>query len=261
MPRWVEVRGKVCLLRPVSRDWIALAAAVVAPLAVSAALVPFRPGLTSTTTALVLVVGVVAVAALGNRLAGAIAALSAAACFEFFFTQPYQHFAIADSADVQAAVLMLLVGLVVSQLAARARRLQVLAVTEAGYLSRLHEMAELARSTRSPNVVVDQVRQQLTDLLELRECRFEYGRLVGHLPRLEQDGTVVAGLKRWDAARGLPDREIELRAYGNGRFYGRFLLQPRPGATPPLQARLVALTLADLAGAALDTAGTTRDSG
>jgi K+-sensing histidine kinase KdpD len=38
--------------------------------------------------ALVLVVAVVAVAAIGNRLAGALAAVSAAAWFDFFFTVP-----------------------------------------------------------------------------------------------------------------------------------------------------------------------------
>ena len=39
---------------------------------------------------------------------------------------------------------------------------------------------------------------------------------------------------------GLPEQEIELRAYGNGQYYGRFMMTPRPGSRPPLQARLVA---------------------
>lgn len=157
------------------RDRIAIVAAVVAPLAVSALLVPFRASFSNTNVALVLVVIVVAVAAKGNRLAGALAAVSAAACFDFFFTQPYQRFTISKSADLETALLLLVVGLAVSQLAARARRLSVIAITDAGYLAKIHDTAELARSAKSLDVVVDHVTAQLTDLLGLRGCRFEYG--------------------------------------------------------------------------------------
>ncbi|WP_433917016.1 hypothetical protein [Streptomyces sp. NBC_01744] len=73
---------------------------------------------------------------------------------------------------------------------------------------------------------------------------------------------MVAGHRHWDVeGRGWPQGEIELRATGNGHYHGRFMLQPTAGtAAPSLQARLVAVTLADHAGAALDTAGPTRDS-
>ncbi|MFF5209199.1 DUF4118 domain-containing protein [Streptosporangium sp. NPDC000396] len=238
------------------RDRIAILAALVAPPAIAAALLPFRTGLPNTSVALVMVVIVVAIAANGNRVAGALAAISAAVWFDFFFTQPYHRFAVTKPADVQTVILLLVVGLAVSQLAARARRLQVIAVTDAGYLAQIHDTAELAQSTKSSGAVVDHVTAQLVDLLNLRGCRFEYGTLIGHPPRLEQDGTVVWGRKRWDVDRlGLPDEEVELRAFGNGRFHGRFMLDPTPGSIPPLQARLVAVTLADQAGAALDTAG------
>ncbi|MEU8269291.1 DUF4118 domain-containing protein [Sphaerisporangium sp. NPDC049002] len=243
------------MLRYLSRDRLAIVAALLAPPAVSAVLLPFRTGLSNTNVALALVVVVVAVAATGNRLAGALAAVSAAVWFDFFFTSPYQRFTVARASDIQTAVLLLIVGLVVSQLAARARRLRVVAVTDAAYLAQIHDTAELAQSARSPDTVVDHVRGQLTGLLHLRGCRFQYGTLIGHPPRLEQDGTVVWGHRRWDVDRlGLPDEEVELRTLGNGHFYGRFLLDPTPGAVPPLQARLVAVTLADQVGAALDTA-------
>jgi K+-sensing histidine kinase KdpD len=75
----------------------------------------------STIALLLLVVVVVAVAAFGTRVAGAVAALSAAAWFGLFFTQHYQRYTIDDPADIQAAVPMLLVGLVVSQLTTRVR--------------------------------------------------------------------------------------------------------------------------------------------
>jgi hypothetical protein len=82
-------------------------------------------------------------------------------------------------------------------------------------------------------------------------ARFEYGSLLGHPPRLEPDGTVMMGRSRWDVElSGLPAAEIELRTFGNGRYYGRFMLKATPGSKPSLQARLVAVTLADQAGRA-----------
>jgi Domain of unknown function (DUF4118) len=243
------------MTRYLSRDRAAIAAALVAPLAVAAILLPFRAGWSNTNVALLLVVAVVAVAAIGNRAAGALAAVSAATWFDFFYTLPYERFTIARPADITTAVLLLLVGLAVSQLAARARRLQVVAITDAGYLAQIHQTAELTQSARSPVTVVDRVKEQLIGLLGLEGCRFEYGSLLGHPPRLEPDGTVTVGHQHWDVEQfGLPSGEIELRTFGNGQFYGRFMLQPTPGARPSLQARLVAVTLADQAGRALSNA-------
>ncbi|GLX09058.1 hypothetical protein Misp03_59840 [Microbispora sp. NBRC 16548] len=242
-------------VRHLDADRVAFLTALVAPLAITGVLVPFRDSVPNTSVALVLVVIVVAVAALGNRLAGALAAIWAAVWFNFFFTQPYQRFTITRPADLQIALLLLVVGLAVSQLAARARRLQVVVITDADYLARIHDTAKLAQSAKAPGTVVDHVTAQLTEVLHLRGCRFEYGTLIGHPPRLEQDGSVTWGRKRWDADHlGLPDTEVELCTFGNGRFYGRFMLDPTPGTIPPLQARLVAVTLADQAGSALDTA-------
>ncbi|NEA99102.1 DUF4118 domain-containing protein [Streptomyces sp. SID13726] len=229
-----------------SRDGIALAAGLLAPFLVALALVPVRTRLSHTNAALVLVVVVVAVAALGSRTAGALAALSAAAWFDFFLTRPYETFDISASADLETAVLLLAVGALVSQLAARARRLEVVTVTDAAHLELLHRTADLARSPNSADTVVDHVRGELVALLGLRACRFEYGTLLGRPARLLKDGGVSGG---W------AEDEVELRVYGNGRYLGRFMLSPGPGPLPPLQARLVAVTLADQTGAALDTAG------
>jgi K+-sensing histidine kinase KdpD len=243
---------------PRFRDQVALVASLLAPLAVAAALVPLRnTSFSGADAALVLVVVVVAVSANGHRVAGALAALSSAVWFDFFLTQPYQRFTVTTSADITTIVLLLIVGVTVSQLAARARRLQVVAITDAAYLAMIHQTAQLVQSGAAANAVVRQVETQLVDLLQLRACRFQYGNLLGHPPRLEHDGSIVKGRNSWDIDRlGLPDEEIELRVSAGGRFYGRFMLTPQPGAAPSLQARLVAVTLADQAGAAFDTSRT-----
>ncbi|MGA5500046.1 hypothetical protein [Streptomyces umbrinus] len=61
------------------RDRLALLAGLAGPFLVALLLVPFRTDLSRTNAALILVVAVVAVAALGSRVAGVLAALSAAA--------------------------------------------------------------------------------------------------------------------------------------------------------------------------------------
>lgn len=63
---------------------------------------------------------------------------------------------------------------------------------------------------------------------------------------------MTKGASRWDVEQfGLPGEEIELRVFGNGQYCGRFMLTPKPGSAPSLQARLVAVTLADQAARAL----------
>ena len=247
--------------RYLTRDRIAIVAALAAPLGVAAILLPFRASWSNTNVALLLVVVVVGVAAIGNRVAGALAAVWAALWFDFFFTVPYYRFTIRSSADVTTAVLLLLTGLAVSQLAARARRLKVITVTDAGYLAQIYETASLAKSARVPDVVVDRVKEQLVGLLDLEGARFEYGSLLGHPPRLEPDGTVTVGRYRWDVElSGLPAEEVELRTFGNGQYYGRFMLKAKPGSKPPLQARLVAVTMADQAGRAFGASQAARSA-
>lgn len=236
------------------RDLIAMTAGLAVPFLVTLALVPFRTGLSHTNAALVLVLVVVAVAALGSRTAGAVGALSAAAWFDFFLTRPYETFDINRPANVQTTVLLLVVGLIVSQLAAHARRLEVVTVTDADHLARIHRTADVAKSAGAADTVVDHVREELTELLGLRACRFESGILLGQPPRLDGDGNITVGRRSWDMdAAGWPEGEIELRTYTGGHYVGRFMLTPGPGPVPSRQARLVAVTLADQVGTALDT--------
>jgi hypothetical protein len=239
------------------RDRAAVVAGLLAPLAISAALVPVRDRLSAANAALVLVVVVVAVASLGNRVAGVVGAVSAAVWFDFFLTQPYQRFTITSADDVTTAVLLLAVGIAVSQLSAYARRLRVVTITNADYLLRLQQVMQLVQSRAEVNAVVNQVRSQLIEVLDLAGCRFEYGVLIGRHPRLTSDGSLSVGRGRLDPDReGLPAEEIELRVQSADRYHGRYLLQSPGGARPSLQARLVAVALADQVAAAFSAAGT-----
>jgi K+-sensing histidine kinase KdpD len=93
------------------------------------------------------------------RSSAALAAISAAAWFDFFFTQPYERFTISHSSDVTTFVLLLAVGIAVSQLAAHARHLKAVTVADAGYLARIVDSAALTQSAGSPDAVVQHVRK------------------------------------------------------------------------------------------------------
>jgi K+-sensing histidine kinase KdpD len=69
------------------RNSLLLAAAVTAPVALAAALMPLRGHISVTNVALLMVVAVAPVA-FGGRVAGIVAALSAALAFDFFWTPP-----------------------------------------------------------------------------------------------------------------------------------------------------------------------------
>ena len=40
---------------------------------------------------------------------------------------------------------------------------------------------------------------------------------------------MIAGHSKWDVEEsGPPGEEIELRTFGNGQYYGRFMMKPKP---------------------------------
>jgi len=237
-----------------SRNRLAVIAALVAPLARTAILVPFRHSFPNTDAALALLLVVVAVAANGYRPAGYLAALSAAVWFDFFLTRPYEELTITRRADIETTVLLLVIGAAVTEIAVWGRRQQAAASRRAGYLDGINAAAQAVATGGSPSELVDQVSARLTDLLSLRTCRFEYGKAgLGRPARLRNDGQVVTEHRTWNVAvEGLPsDTDIELLVENAGVLQGRFLMRAKPDARPTLEQRLVAIAFAEQVGAAL----------
>lgn len=163
------------MARQVSRDRLAVLAGLAAPLALAAILVPFHNGFPDTDAALALQLVVVGVAANGYRLAGLLAAASAAAWFDFFLTVPYERFTITRRADIQTTVLLLAVGVAVTEIAVWGRRQHGAASRRAGYLDGISTAARAVATGSSPAALTEQVCGQLTRLLSLSSCRFQAG--------------------------------------------------------------------------------------
>ncbi|GAA4729004.1 hypothetical protein Prum_099210 [Phytohabitans rumicis] len=237
-----------------TRDRLALLLAGLAPLAVAAVLLPLRGSLENTHVALIMVAVVVAVAALGNRVAGYLAAGFAGLWFDFFFTQPYQRLTIDVRSDAETLVLLLIVGVAVTELAVWGRRQAAAASRDAGYLAGIQAAATVGAVGGSSHDLIRQVSDQLVTTLELRGCRFQRGVAgLGNPPRLQRDGSVTWHRAAWDADReGLPaEEETELLVESGGRLHGRYLLTATPHRPLSPERRRVAVTLADQVGAAL----------
>ncbi len=231
------------------RPLVPLAAAVVGPILLCLALVPVRSDVENTNAALLLVIVIVAVATFGNRLSGVLAALVAGLAFDFFLTSPYESLAIHHGRDVETDVLLLAVGAAVTEIAMWGRRQHALAGQSAGYLAGLYDASETAANrTLTPPELIERLCGQLTLVLGLRGCRFDYGTGLG-FPRLRHDGRVTVGAAEIDVDEvGLPtDHEIELLVESGGSYRGRFLLTAPPRCRPTLEQRSVAASLADQA--------------
>jgi hypothetical protein len=116
----------------------------------------------------------------------------------------------------------------------------------------IYDVSELAASGAPTNEVVERVRSELVNLLHLRGARFDSGAAERPMMRLGHDGRVLLGDRIWRVDRmGLPGPEIELLVQSRGEELGRFVLTPTPGRLVPYGRRVVAVALADQAGAAL----------
>jgi hypothetical protein len=242
---------------------VTIAAAGVLPVLVAGLLVPLRDDLVGTNLALILVVVVVVGAAFAGRVGGAFAAVTAALGYNFFLTEPYLSLTIDDSDDVETAILLLVVGLLVGQLAARSRR--HLSEVEQGRseIARLRRIADLVAHGEAGADVLLAAQAELTGLFDLERCRFEAGLPDGTRPVLERTGA-VSGQREWRFAGGdlaLPPAGVDLPVLGHGRPVGRFVLLPRPGVGASLEARVVGVAIADLVGSVLTGSGAGNGSG
>lgn len=231
-----------------------LVAAFALPLLACVLIAPFRASVENTNAALLLVLLVVAAASTGLRWAGVVAALSSAIWFDFFLTAPYHRLAITDRADVETAVLLVLVGLATTEVALWGRRQQGQASRQQGYLAGvLGTISSATGGGADPDELTRQVAGQLQELLGVDACRFAVQPEADVVAQLLRDGSVTRSGRPVNVERdGLPtDTEIELKVQSGGVLTGRYLLTASTRIRrPSLEQRQVAVAVADQVGAA-----------
>ena len=231
---------------------VVIAAAVV-PLLACLLLSGVRDAIENTNAALLLVLVVVGVAALGSRTAGLVAAVSSAASFDYFLTAPYNQFRIGDRNDIETTLLLVLIGAAVTELALWGRRQQARASEQRGYLDGILSATETLADAAPVSTVIAHVESQLVDLLDLDTATFvpqpEPSR-----PSLQPDGSLTRRQQILEVDRtGLPtDTEIFLPVRDGDIDRGAFrLVAATHCARPTARQRRVAALLADRVAVAL----------
>jgi hypothetical protein len=226
---------------------------ILAALAVAVAWIPLRRHNAPVDVALALVVVITAMGASGRRSAVACAAVAAAVGFTFFDTTPYERFTVARLADVETAVLLVVVGVVTGELAVRVARQRRTDLTRTGDLGRVRAAASRLAAGEELIVMIGSVADELTRLLDLRDCWFvadaiEPGeRCVGREGNLYRAGGAGPVLR---SAYRHTD-QVALPVWGQGQVLGHFVLELPVDASLRQEQLLVAITLADQVGAAL----------
>ncbi len=223
--------------------WFALAA----PLGVAALLALARESISSSTAVLVLVVIVLAVAAAGDRVAGLVAALGAGIWFDFFLTQPYQTLTIDNPDEVEAAVLLVVIGAAATEIALWGRRQAARASREAGYLDGVLETAALAKDAAGDTTVSSAIASRIALVLGVSSCRYaSKAPMDPRVPVLGSDGQVRLDSHVVDVDRdGLPTT-VEVAIVPHDGSHGCFLVSSGDRVVRPSRAqRKIAVHLAD----------------
>ena len=216
------------MTRPGADRSAATAIAGLVPILVAAALVGVRGELRPDTTVLILALTVAGGAAAGGTAPGLAAALSAAAGFDFFHTQPYRSLKMTSSRDILATVLLLALSLAVGGLRVLADRRSSEAEVGRFTNARLFRVLHVA-STSVPDDVELAVRAELLNVLRLEECNFTPPGEPSTLPVLAPDGHLdVAVLRERDDGYELPRRGVRLAVEAHGRLSGWLDAIPLP---------------------------------
>ena len=106
-------------------------------------------------------------------------------------TSNVNSFTIASRDDVETAVLLVVVGLVVGELVVRARRSEERAAESRAEVVHVRRLSELAAGGESRGRLIGIVQGELVSLLPVRECKFEHGASAHDLPEITHKGVLA----------------------------------------------------------------------
>jgi K+-sensing histidine kinase KdpD len=223
---------------------------VAVPVVAGFALLPLRDHARNTNIALVLALVTVGISVLGGLAPGAVAGLATALTYNALFTRPYWSLRIDDADDIETVVLLMLIGAAAGALVSWGRRQQREAARQEVSARRLRRQAELASGSETTGRLLQQAREELCDLLDVRTCLYEPGPPGGDVALFTHTGITVPA----DSASTRPWVALPVRR--SGRIAGHFLIEIPAQMSGPTaftaERRQSALALADHVGVALD---------
>ncbi len=217
--------------------------AVALPALTAAATIPLRGSHTSA-AAVVLVLAVVVVAAIGTTGPALVAAVWAGVVFDLLLTKPYYRLAISDGDDLSAAVSLVVVGVIVGVLSSR---LASLAARNTARRKELHQLVRFVRAADEANSVdslSEVLRAELTDLLGLARCDWLPDGEGGDGPWLLSTGAVMGPMPAMNPDRAVLPEGLDLPVEAGPTRLGHLILSPQPGHRTSVEERLTAATMA-----------------
>jgi K+-sensing histidine kinase KdpD len=238
------------------RRALVLTLSVAAPVLVCAVSSALRDLVSSTSAALVLVLCVVVAGTSGQRVAAFLAAAAGGVSFDYFLTQPFHQLAIADPDDVEVTVLLIVIGVIVTEVTMWGFRQQARAARRSGYLDGALKAAENAARRDMPTPTLFRfIAAQIAEILGAPSCRFVMGPVHdARLAVLDHDGSVTRNGRVLDVEReGLPvDEETAIEVRRGSETIGHFVITSASAVVyPTAEQRRVAVLLADQVSAGL----------
>ena len=217
--------------------------AVALPAVTAAATIPLRGSHTSA-AAVVLVLAVVIVAAIGTTGPALVAAVWAGVVFDLLLTRPYYRLAISDGDDLSAAIALVVVGVIVGVLSSR---LASLAARNTARRKELHQLVRFVRAAdgaTSIGELSEVLRTELTDLLGLARCDWLPDGEGGDGPWLLSTGAVMGPVPAMNPDRAVLPDGLDLSVEVGSVRLGHLTLSPQPGRRTSVEERLTAATMA-----------------
>jgi K+-sensing histidine kinase KdpD len=238
------------------RRGLVLSLSLAIPVVVCALSASMRDLVSTTSAALVLVLCVVVAGTSGQRIAALLAAVSSGISFDYFLTRPYYSLVISDPDDVEVTVLLIFIGVIVTEATMWGLRQESRAARRSGYLDGALRAAENAHSRdMPPSTLVRFTAAQITEVLGVSSSRFVPGPVHdSRLALLHHDGRVTHNDRTLDVERdGLPvDGETALEVRRGSETLGHFVISSASAMSYPAEEqRLVAVLLADQVAGAL----------
>jgi K+-sensing histidine kinase KdpD len=238
------------------RRALVLSLSVATPVVVCALSGSLRDRVSTTSAALVLVLCVVVAGTSGQRIAALLAAVSGGISFDYFLTQPYHSLVMSDPDDVEVTVLLVVIGVIVTEATMWGLRQESRAARRSGYLDGALRAAENAHRPDMPiATLVRFTAAQIAEVLGVSACRFVPGPVHdSRLAVLHHDGRVTRNDRTLDVEKnGLPvDGETALEVRRGSDTLGHFVITSASAmAYPTAEQRRVAVLLADQVAGAL----------
>jgi hypothetical protein len=169
--------------------------------------------------------------------------------FDFFLTRPYVSMRIESRDDIETALIMLTVGLLVGEVAERGRRSRRHRERAAEAIARVHRVAEQVTYGAPLKDAIATGRRELIALLQLQDCWIEVPPFSWSPPQLARDGTIATSEHRYrDDGFSIPEDGLELAILRSGTEIARLVLIGDPHVAVNIEERQIAIAIADQLG-------------